>query len=88
MKYLKLFENKGFIKVNVRRFFSPMKINDENYNYCLEINGNKFYYIDFPFVKDQDNFEIISGDIYKSGIIEVSIDNKTFNNHKSKKQVN
>jgi hypothetical protein len=82
MRYLKYFEAIGArtIKVEVRELVGPSrKINGEEFNYTLKINGDLFYYHTFPFVKDQDNFEIISS---KDNIITVEIDKDTFEKNK------
>ncbi len=83
MKYLKYFEAFGprTIKVEVRKLGGlSRKINGEEYNYSLKIDGDIFYYYSFPFVKDQDNFEIVS-EIGNDIIVE--IDKDTFEKNKS-----
>jgi hypothetical protein len=85
MKYLKYFENApaiGYrnIKVEVRKLTGlSRKVNGEEYDYTLLIDGKLFYYHSFPFTKGQDNFEILSD---KNGIMSISIDKDTFNKNK------
>lgn len=79
MKYLKLFDSNGdrYIKVKVRKID---KVEDgKKYKYELHINGKKYLYYSFPFVKDQDNFEILSETDTE---YEIEIDKKTFENNK------